>query len=160
MTYPRDNILAYENGYVAGRLYKLVMAKQKQKQTSSELQSSSFRCVFGHIFRLARKQGGLLLISAVVAYSAHEFSIAAIAFSGKTSIADVTLKVLASIKTVWTLSISLSGISVTLFLRERSLHRNTRERLTKRITELELRIDPQRTSSKLTSQGLTRKEDE
>jgi hypothetical protein len=95
-----------------------------------------------------------------IVWCAREASIAAIAFAGKTTIADVGFKLLASISIVWTLSITLSGISVSLYIRERRLHRSTRERLTGRITELELKIDSRRTSSLLTSKGLTRKEDE
>lgn len=121
---------------------------------------SGFRWFFGHIFSLARKQGGLLAICGTVIWCAHEFARVAIAFAGSTSIADITVKVLASIQTVWTLSISVSGVSIALYWRERSLHRKTRERLTGRITALEIKIDPSRTSSKLTSEGLTRKEDE
>jgi hypothetical protein len=78
----------------------------------------------------------------------------------KASLADISFKVLASVNVVWTLSLTLSGISVTLYLRERTLHRRTRERLTARITDLELKIHPTRTSSLLTPQGTTRKGDE
>jgi hypothetical protein len=137
------------------------MAKNKRIQPApSAPPPSAFRWFFGHIFALARKQGSVLAICGTVIWCAHEFSRAAIAFAGTTSIADITVKVLASIKTVWTLSISVSGISIALYWRERSLHRKTRERLTRRITDLEIKIDPHRTSSKLTSEGLTRKEDE
>jgi hypothetical protein len=135
-----------------------------QKKTKTPVIStpspSGFRWLFGHIFSLARKQGGLLAICGTVVWCAHEFSKVAIAYAGGTSFADITVKVLGSIQAVWTLSISVSGISIALYWRERSLHRKTRERLTRRITELEIRIDPSRTSSKLTSEGLTRKEDE
>jgi len=90
----------------------------------------------------------------------HEASLAFVAYAGKTSLADLTLRVLANVSVVWTMSLTLSGISITLYVRERRLHRKTRERLTARVTELELKIDPQRTSSLLTPQGTTRKGDE
>lgn len=137
------------------------MAQRKtEKSVVSAPSPSGFRWFFGHIFSLARKHGGLLVVCGTVIWCAHEFAWVAIAYAGATSFADITVKVLGSIQAVWTLSISVSGISVTLYWRERRLHRKTRERLTRRITELEIRIDPSRTSSKLTSEGLTRKEDE
>jgi len=73
---------------------------------------------------------------------------------------NFSLSLLANLNVVFGLSITLSGLSITLYLRERVKHRETRERLTGRIRELELKIDPARTSSHLTTEGLTRKEDE
>jgi hypothetical protein len=72
----------------------------------------------------------------------------------------LAFQLITNISFVWSASISVSGLSIALYLRERKLHRKTRERLTGRITELELKIDPKRTSSHLTSEGLTRREDE
>ena len=93
-------------------------------------------------------------------WSIHEIAGVFIAYAGKASIADLSLKVLANVSVVWTLSLTLSGVSITLYVRERRLHRKTRERLTARVTELELKIDPHRSSSLLTPQGQTRKGDE
>jgi len=87
-------------------------------------------------------------------------SVATTAFAGRESIESLSVNFLANIKVVWGLSISLSGISISLYFRERAKHRETRERLTGRVAELELKIDPTRTSSHLTAEGLTRKEDE
>jgi hypothetical protein len=67
---------------------------------------------------------------------------------------------MANVSFVWSVSITVSGLSIGLYLRERRLHQGTRERLAGRVTELELAIDSGRESSKLTSKGLTRKEDE
>jgi hypothetical protein len=137
------------------------MANKKIKpSTPSATEPTGFRWFFGNIFSLVRKLGGLLAICGTVIWCAHEFARVAVAYAGAASVADITVRVLASIQAVWTLSISVSGVSVALYLRERSLHRKTRERLTRRITELEIKIDPSRTSSMLTSEGLTRKEDE
>jgi hypothetical protein len=93
-------------------------------------------------------------------YIARQTSLAFIAFAGRTSTASLSLDMIANVSFVWTASITITGLSSTLYLRERSLHRRTRERLAARITELELKIDPNRTSSLLTSQGLTQKGDE
>lgn len=112
------------------------------------------------MFSLLRRHGGAIATCLVIGYSVQQVSQAFIAYAGKASIADLTLKVLANVSIVWTMSLTLSGISITLYVRERRLHRNTRERLTARVTELELKLDPNRTSSLLTSKGTTRKGDE
>ena len=81
------------------------------------------------------------------------------AYAGKRSDANFSLGLLADIRMVYTVSVTLAISGVALYLRERSSHRKTRERLARRITELELHVDPARRSSKLTSQGLTREDD-
>ena len=137
--------------------------RQTQKQHPSREarpEPSAFRWFFGHVFSLLRRHGGALCTCFVIGYLVHEVAQAFIAYAGKASIADLTLKVLANVSFVWTMSLTLSGISITLYVRERRLHRNTRERLTARVTELELKLDPSRTSSLLTSRGTTRKGDE
>jgi len=74
-------------------------------------------------------------------------------------LADLKFGLFANVTVVFTISITLSGLSIGLYLRERGNHRRTRERLAARIKELEIKIDPNRTSSKLTSEGLTRRDD-
>jgi len=95
-----------------------------------------------------------------IGWCVHEISEAFVAYAGKTSVANLALSILANLSVLWTVGISVSGLSISLYLRERNLHRKTRDRLTDRITELELKLDPTRTSSLLTPEGLTRKEDE
>jgi len=121
---------------------------------------STFRWFFGHVFGLLRRHGATIVIWSVAGWSVHEVALVFIAYAGKALVADLTLKILASVSIVWSLSLTLSGVSITLYFRERMLHRRTRERLTARVTELELKIDPKRTSSLLTPQGTTRKGDE
>jgi hypothetical protein len=81
-------------------------------------------------------------------------------FAGVTSTANLAFSFITSISFVWSVSITISGVSIALYFRERRLHRETRKRLAARNRELELKIDPTRTSSNLDPQGLTRKEDE
>jgi hypothetical protein len=135
-------------------------AQKTQAPWQPRHEPSAFRWFFGHVFSLLRRHGGALATCLLIGYSVQQVSQAFIAYAGKASIADLTLKVLANVSIVWTMSLTLSGISITLYVRERRLHRNTRERLTARITELELKIDPHRTSSLLTPKGTTRKGDE
>jgi hypothetical protein len=85
---------------------------------------------------------------------------AVIAYAGKTSLANVHFGLLADVSFAWTATISVSGLSIALYLRERRAHRRTIERLSPRITERELKIDPNRTSSQLTREGRTQRGDE
>jgi hypothetical protein len=133
---------------------------KKLKQHEPPPPSSTFRWFFGNIFKLIRKHGGTIAVCTLVAYCVHETSRTFIAYAGKTSMANLVFNLFAHLEAVWTLSLTMTGVSVMLYLRERKLHRKTRDRLTDRIAELELRIDPNRTSSLLTPEGLTRKEDE
>jgi hypothetical protein len=142
----------------------LVKKDKKDKDTTPPppggSEPSAFRWFFGHVFSIIRKQGGALILWITIAYCVRQVSLAAIAYAGRSSSASFGMSILANVSFVWTTSLTVSGISVTLYFRELTLHRKTRERLTKRITELELQKDPTRTSSKLTPKGLTRKEDE
>jgi hypothetical protein len=137
---------------------------KKDKNVAREPQAhdepSAFRWFFGHVFSIIRKQSGALILWITIAYCVRQISLAVIAYAGRSSNASLGVNILANLSFVWTASFTVSGISITLYFRERNLHRRTRERLTQRITDLELKIDPTRTSSKLTPDGLTRKEDE
>jgi len=139
------------------------MTNQAGKQgqvNESRREPSTFRWFFGQVFSLLRRHGGAVMMWLTLGYCAHAAAQAFIAYAGQSSYADLSVRLLANVSVVWELSLTLSGISVTLYVRERRLHRNTRQRLTARITELELRIDPHRTSSQLTPRGETRKGDE
>lgn len=114
----------------------------------------------GHVFDLLRANSRTLLICATVAFCFYEIADSLRAFAGQATFASLTLRILASIVFKWVVTISVSGISLALYLRERHQHERTRERLTKRITALEKQIDPSRSSSQLTPRGRTRKEDE
>lgn len=138
-------------------------AKQEGQATPKPKQAapppSSFRWFFGHIFSLLRRHGNFVAGCGLIGYCFHQGSLALIAFAGHQSIADLKLGVLANVSVVFTFSMAVSGASIGLYLRERGKHLETRERLSARTKELELKLDPIRTSSNLTSQGLTRKED-
>jgi hypothetical protein len=139
------------------------MAKSKAKKVTSSLAESEppfFRWFSGHIFSVVRKHGNFVAGCLTIGFCFYHGSLAVEAFAGKTSVANLQAGFLANISFVWSISITVSGLSIGLYLRERGLHRTTRERLAGRITELELAIDSGRESSKLTSKGLTRKEDE
>ncbi len=137
------------------------MATSKENAAENPVTAAPFKFWFwGHIFDLLRSHGRALLVCATIVWCVYELSQAIRVFAGQVTIASVTLRLLASIALRWTVTIAVSGISIALYLRERSQHQQTIRRLTKRNAELELRLDPNRTSSQLTPEGRTRKEDE
>jgi hypothetical protein len=115
---------------------------------------------WGNVFDLLRANGRYFLVCATIIFSVYWISQAVQSFAGQVTIASFTLRILVTILVKWSVTLSVSGLSIALYFRERKQHENTRERLTKRITELELRIDPGRSSSQLTPKGRTRKGDE
>jgi hypothetical protein len=133
--------------------------KAAEKDRTSKEPPSFARWFFGHIFSVLRRHGGAVGFWVGMAYITRQVSLAFIAFAGKESNASLAFSLMSNVNFVFTGSIALSGLSVSLYLRERTQHRKTRKRLAARITELELKIDPTRTSSQLTEEGLTRKED-
>lgn len=144
------------------------MARKKQGDTQSakaekrqyvKPEPSVFRWFFGHVFSVLRRHGSMIGFWVGMGYLANKTSQTLMAFAGRQSQADLEFRVLTSVSLTFTASIVLSGLSVSLYLRERAQHRETRRRLSARNTELELLIDPTRTSSKLTQDGLTRRED-
>jgi hypothetical protein len=137
------------------------VAQHKKGEAPAVPKETPFsRWFFGHIFSVIRKHGNFVAGCLTLGFCFYEASQAVQAFAGRVSVADLKLGFLANVSFVWSVSLTVSGLSIGLYLRERKLHQKTRERLAGRITELELAIDPSRESSKLTSKGLTRKEDE
>lgn len=134
----------------------LPMTSKKQNQQPPP---STFRWLLGSVFNLTRKFGHQLMWVLLLGYCAHLFAGVMVSFAGRNSDANLALRIAANLNVAVTLSLTATGISIGLYIRERKLHRATRERLTERITKLELKVDPKRTSSRLTSEGLTRRED-
>ena len=122
---------------------------------------STGRFVLGNTFDLLRRFGAHIVWALAAVYIAHEIAPAVIAFAGKTTLADMNLglSLLADIGVNWTINLTVSGISIALYIRERRNHGKSRARLGDRITKLEQQIDKGRTSSNLTAEGLTRRED-
>lgn len=81
------------------------------------------------------------------------------ALAGKSTVADIGISFLGhvEISAMFSYAVGISGAAYGLG--QRKLRRDTVERLQNRIKQLELQLDPGRTSSKLTSRGETRKED-
>lgn len=143
------------------RTYDSAVANGKAKAAEHAAPATPFKYyLWGNIFDLLRAHGRYFLVCLTIVFSVYWISRSIQSFAGQVTIANVTLRILATVIVKWALTITVSGLSIALYLRERKQHENTRERLTKRITELELRIDSGRTSSHLTPRGRTRKGDE
>jgi hypothetical protein len=134
--------------------------KKKDERPKDQQEPSFGFWFFGHVFSLIRRHGNIAAFWIGFGYCIHVVGVTVRAFAGSVSLANLGLSLFANVSVVWTVNIALSGLSIGLYIRERSLHRKTRERLTSRITMLELKLDPSRTSSHLTPKGLTQKEDE
>jgi membrane protein implicated in regulation of membrane protease activity len=115
----------------------------------------------GNVFSVVRRHGNFIAGCVLAGFCVYEAADVLKAYAGKHSDVQLNfwLSLMANVKAEFVVSMTVSGLSIGLYLRERSKHRETRERLTRRVTELELKIDPNRTSSRLTSKGLTRKDD-
>jgi hypothetical protein len=119
------------------------------------------RWFWGKVFALVGSNASLVVVTTGVCLCVWRVAAALEVYAGKQSNANVRFgfDLLADIRMVYTVSIAVGTTGVALYFRERRLHRKTRERLATRITDLELRIDPSRRSSKLTAEGLTREDD-
>lgn len=90
----------------------------------------------------------------------YQFRLAVEAYAGKITLAGFLVSLGANVTTNLLVSWSVAiGFGIWVFL-ERKLKRDTVERLSLRIKELELRIDRKRSSSDLTKRGDTRPEDQ
>src|SRR4051794_26479048 len=119
----------------------------KRSNPPEPLPPSNFRWFFGHIFSLLRRHGRTLIVCGGLCYFINRASAALIAFAGRQSIADLSLVLVARVTAVWTISLTVSGASLWLYAKERSASRRDRQRFIKRISDLELRLDPHRSSS-------------
>jgi len=144
----------------------IAMAPPKQRKDIAEIkqhkpQPSVFRWFMGHVFSLLRRHGNFVTGCILAGFCVYELAGVLKEYAGRSSDVklDFWLSLMANVKAEFVVSITASGLSIGLYLRERLKHRETRERLAKRVTDLELQLDPTRTSSQLTTKGLTRKDD-
>jgi len=136
------------------------MSKKRAQAARPKAVPSFARWFLGNVFRLLRRHGGGILCSIAAVLMVRDTSEAFAAYAGRQSNANLLFNFMGNVNVLFTGSIAVSGFSIVLYWKERRQHRETRKRLAARITELELKLDPKRTSSKLTEEGLTRREDE
>lgn len=108
------------------------------------------------ILGLVRQFGNTIVWAAVCIYLIYQAGATLRAFAGRTSVADLLLSIAGHVSITVTISMTLTLTMTGMYLLEYRRHRITRERLTKRILQLELQIDPNRTSSGISTQGTTR----
>jgi hypothetical protein len=120
---------------------------------------AALRWLAAQAVSLLRQFGSQILWVSLLAYLIRESADTFQAFVGRTSSANVILGVAAGVNITVAISVTVSLAASALWLLEYKRHRRTRERLTGRITDLELKLDPGRTSSLLTRQGTTRRGD-
>jgi len=133
-----------------------------KKARDGEAETKFSRWFWGHVFSLIRRHGNFIAGCVLFGYCFRQAATALQTFAGHRSLADLKFAfgLFSNVTWAFSINITLSGLSIGLYLRERGNHRRTRERLTARIKELEIKIDPNRTSSHLTSEGLTRRDDQ
>jgi hypothetical protein len=129
----------------------------KGKSSNSEIKATTFRFVsavdaIARVLQVSVKWGGIC----TVAFFIYK-CIASL--SGQTTVADIGLKVLASMTLSKTVSYTLAGGAACWALGERTLRKKTVAKLSERLTKHETEIDTNRSSSKLPMTGNTRTED-
>ena len=115
----------------------------------------AWRFIFTELVALIRQFGSTVVWSCVVLYLIRETAETVQAFAGRTSVANVIVDLAARLNATVAMSVSLAGVTSLLLALEHRRHKKTRQRLTGRITQLELIIDPNRSSSQLTTEGTT-----
>lgn len=130
-----------------------------KKKSRKRAGPNDFRWFVGSIFNLIKRFGNTAVWVLLLAYCAHEAALVLVAYGGRTTNANLALRIAANLNWEITISVTTTVFSLVLLLRERKLHKKTRERLAARITHLEELRNPSRTSSGLTPEGLTQKGD-
>jgi len=135
------------------------IADDNSRERPAPEPSLTARWILENVFALLRQYGNSMFLTAVFLYAIKKGSESLVAFAGKTSIASLALKLATELNSTVSISVTVAGLTSYLYWNEFRRHRKTRERLTSRITMLELKLDPNRSSSSLTSQGMTQEHD-
>jgi hypothetical protein len=107
------------------------------------------------ILGLVRQFGNTVIWACVCFYLISQAGVTLRAFAGKTSAANLLLSIASKVSITVDISVAISVAMTGMYLYEYRRHRKTRERLTARITVLEKRIDPSRSSSGISTEGTT-----
>ena len=134
--------------------------KKSNVRSDGSNQLAAWRWLTMELFGLIRQFGSHVIWAGVGLYLIHESADTIRAFVGHTSVANLVVSIAAHLNVVIVGSLTLSGVATGAWALEYRRHRKTRERLTARITALEMRVDPNRTSSLLTTEGTTRSGDQ
>lgn len=102
------------------------------------------------------KYAMMCMLIAWLAYIAKEITFG---LAGKTTLAEIGVSIMLATSTRERISYAANFLLVLLVFREWHLRRKKVKKLAKRVVDLERHIDPNRSSSQLTSTGDTRRED-
>jgi hypothetical protein len=102
---------------------------------------------------------GTILKCATVVIIARYIYLAVAVLAGKSTFADVGFRVLGNIKVSDSITYLFGAGGVVYGIGQRQLRRRNIERLSREKNDLERLLDPNRTSSRLTPRGTTRRED-
>jgi sensor c-di-GMP phosphodiesterase-like protein len=127
----------------------------RKPEKSNEAGEPAWRWFAQTLFSLIRQFGNTVIWAAVCMYAITQIGETLRAFAGKTSAANLLLSIAAHVSLTVGVSVAVSVGMTGMYLYEYRRHRKTRERLTVRITELETRLDPKRSTSGISTQGTT-----
>lgn len=130
--------------------------REKKSNGKPPNQTPAWRWLVQQFFSLVRQFGNTIIWATVCIYLIYQLGATLRSFAGTTSVANLLLSIAGHVSITVTVSMAFTLTMTGMYLLEYRRHRSTRERLTKRITQLELQIDPNRTSSGISTQGTTR----
>lgn len=134
------------------------MAKNGPKSLKEKEQDLKFRRYSKALESLTSLGSMLIRYGAVVSCFYFIYRTASV-LSGKTTFADIGVKMFGSLSITSTVGYALGAAGTIYGVSERKLRRDKTEYLQDRIQKLEKQLDPKRTSSRLTPRGTTNPQD-
>jgi hypothetical protein len=131
------------------------LTDRKQKK-SKKPEEPGWKWIARGLLGVVRQLGNSVIWAFVCIYAIFEIGRTLRAFAGRASFASLLLSISSHVKITVAASVTVSIGMTGLYLYEYRRHRKTRERLTGRISRLELRLDPNRSSSGISPEGTTR----
>lgn len=130
------------------------------KKTLAEYRAENRALRRGHISDAISKVLSDIIRYGVFGFLGYCIYLSIDSLSGKNTSANIAVNFLSDVRVSQALAWILCGGGVSYGLKQKNLRKKTIERLQNRITTLERKLDSHRTSSKLTTQGETRPEDQ
>jgi hypothetical protein len=134
------------------------MAKSGPKSLKEKDQDLNFRRYSKALESLTSLGSMLIRYGSVVCCFYFMYRTASV-LAGRTTVADIGLKMLGSLSITSAVGYALGTAGTIYGLRERKLRRDKTEYLQDRVQKYEKRLDPKRTSSRLTPRGTTNPQD-
>lgn len=135
------------------------MARKKAVQEQASPAAAETISVPLAAISMVGRHGTTAMVCIAAYFIADRFVDGFEAYAGKQSSANLNFSFAAHIEVLLVCSVAAAISGFSLYVYERRQHKLTRERLSEENRQLEIRIDPERSSSMLTTKGETRKED-